>query len=163
MIYRLLSSICLIVGFLLLLVFSTGTLQFLMQLFTLILLTCLLLVFLMSLRSNQTPLITRYALLMDAEDSMAERRYTRQVTWLWVVFFFALWILKIGGLTDVSHTSRLVEGLFYSGSIVLFVGEFYVRQLFLPAHKGSSLWRFLYQLSQVSVKDVWQFDAQKAP
>ncbi len=161
MIYRILSSIGLIVGFFLLLVFSTGTLQFLMQLFTLVLLTCLLLVFLMSLRSNKTPLITRYALLMDADDSMAERAYTRKVTWLWVVFFFVLWFLKVDGLTDVNHSLGLVEGLFYSGSVVLFVGEFYARQLFLPAHKRSSLWRFLYQLSQVSVKDVWLFDAHK--
>lgn len=161
MIYRILSSIGLIVGFFLLLVFSTGTLQLLMQLFTLLLLSCLLLVFLMSLRSNQTPLITRYALLMDADDSIAERRYTRKVTWFWVVFFFALWILKIGGLTDVNYSSGLVEGLFYSGSVILFVGEFYARQLFLPAHKGTSLWRFLYQLSRVSVKDVWQFNTKK--
>ncbi|WP_019556924.1 COG4648 family protein [Thiomicrorhabdus arctica] len=161
MIYRILSSIGLIVGFFLLLVFSVGTLQFLMQLFALVLLSGMLLVFLMSLRSSQTPLITRYALLMGAENSMAERRYTRQVTWLWVVFFFILCVLKVDGLMDVNHTTGWVEGVFYSGSVVLFVGEFYVRQLFLPAHKGSSLRQFFYQLSQVSVKDVWQFDTQK--
>ncbi len=161
MIYRILSSIVLIVGFFLLLFFSQGTLQFLMELFTLILLTCLLLIFLVSLRANQTPMITRYALLMDADDSIDERRYTRQVTWLWVIFFFVLWFLKVDGLTDINHSLGLAEGLFYSGSIVLFVGEFYVRQLFFPAHKGTSLWCFLYQLSQVSVKDVWLFDAHK--
>lgn len=161
MIYRILSSIGLIVGFFLLLVFSQGSLQFLMQLFTLVLLTCLLFVFLMSLRANQTPMITRYALLMDADDLMAERSYTRQVTWIWVVFFFVLWFLKVDGLTDVNHSSGVVEGLFYSGSVVLFVGEFYARQLFLPAHKGTSLWRFIYKLSHVSVKDIWHFDTKK--
>lgn len=161
MIYRILSSIGLIVGFFLLLVFSTGALQSFMQLFTLVLLTCLLLIFLMSLRANQTPLITRYALLMDAEDTMGERRYTRQVTWLWVVFFLALWFLKVDGLMDVNHSSGLVEVLFYSGSVVFFVGEFYARQLFLPAHKGTSLWCFLSQLSQVSVKELWLFDHKK--
>lgn len=161
MIYRVLSSIGLVVGFLLLLSFSTGMLQFLMQLLSFVLLSGLLLVFLMSLRTHKTPIITRYALLMDGDDVMAERRYTRHVTWLWVVFFLALWLLKVGGMTDVNPSLGLVEGLFYSGSVVLFVGEFYARQLFLPAHKGSSLWRFLSQLSQVSVKDVWRFDAKR--
>jgi uncharacterized membrane protein len=159
--YRIFISIGLIVAFFLLLFLSTGSLQFLTQLFTLVLLTSVLLFFLSSLRANKTPIITRYALLMEAEDSIPERTYTRQVTWLWVIFFFVLCFLKVDSLL-VQHQALgigLIEGLFYMGSVILFVGEFYARQLFLPAHKGASLWRFLTQLTQVSVKDIWQFDA----
>ncbi len=161
MLYRVLSSIGVLVGSFFLLFFSTGTLQILTHLFTLLLLTSLLLVFLMSLRVGKTPIITRYSLLMNAEGSVSERKYTRIVTWFWAMFFFVLWLFKVGGLWRFDQTVGLVEGLFYIGSAALFVGEFYVRQLFLPAHRGSVLWRFLYQLSQVSVKEIWQFDHKK--
>lgn len=144
-----------------LLFFSTGGLLWGVNAVIFLLLTGVLLTFLMSLRAGKTPVITRYALLMNAEDTVAERKYTRIVTWVWVMFFSVLWGLKLNGLWDLNQTLGVVEGAFYMGSALLFVAEFYIRPLFLPAHKGAVLWRFLLQLSQVSVKEIWQFDAKK--
>lgn len=145
-----------------LIAFSSGALRTFFEFFTLVLLTTLFLFFLFSLRAESTPIITRYALLMDAEDSKQERRYTRVVTWVWVMFFLILLFVKTGVsergplFGDFAHTDLI----FYIGSVGLFVGEFYIRQWFLPAHRGSSLFRFLSKLSQISLKRVWQFDTK---
>ena len=157
---RILVSLLFAVGFCLLLFFSRGVLQWLVQLFTLGILSGLSVVALMSLMKNRTPIITRYALLMGADDTPEERSYTRKVTWGWALFFVILlglkWIAILGGTQ--TEGVGLVELFFYIGSVILFVGEFYIRQLCLPAHRGSSLWLFLTQLSQISPKQVWQFD-----
>lgn len=160
MVRRILVSLLFFTGFFLLLFFSTGVLQWLIQLFTLGVLSGLSVVVLMSLMKNRTPMITRYALLMGADDTPEERAYTRKVTWGWALFFVVLLGLKWGAILGGSQTEGvgLVELFFYIGSVILFVGEFYIRQLCLPAHRGSSLWSFLFQLSQVSPKQVWQFD-----
>ena len=162
---RLFVGVLFFVSFFLLVAFSSGTVQWLIQLFTLGVLTGLSVIVVMSLMQNKTPMITRYALLMGAEDSPEERSYTRKVTWVWALFFIALLILKSEALLSDQLATSLgfVELVFYAGSGVLFVGEFYIRQWFLPAHRGSSLWSFLHQLSQVSPKEVWEFDAKGEP
>lgn len=159
---RLFVSGTLVLFFLALLLFSSGILQLLLQLFTFAVLTLLMFVMLGSLTGKSTPMITRYALLMGAEDSTEERAYTRKVTWFWFGFFVLLLGLKLSVLSGgLANTAGGVELLFYLGSAVLFVGEFYLRPLFLPAHKGSSFWQFILQLGQVSPKEIWQFDSKK--
>ena len=157
---RIIVSLLFIVGFFLLLFFSSGILHWLLQLFTLGVLSGLSVVVLMSLMKNRTPIITRYALLMGADDTPEERSYTRKVTWGWALFFVVLLGLKWVAILGETQTEGfgLVELFFYVGSVILFVGEFYIRQLCLPAHRGSSLWSFLLQLTQISPKQVWQFD-----
>jgi len=127
---------------------------------TFILLTLLLLLFGLSLLKGKTPIITRYALLINAEDTVKERNYTRIVTWFWFGFLISLWLLKINVL--LLHVALVsvpyLEVYFYLGSLVLFIGEFYVRQLFLPKHRGSSLSRFLLELAQIPLKKIWLFD-----
>jgi len=134
--------------------------KFLIESFTFILLALLLTLFGWSLLKDKTPIITRYALLMDAEDTFAERRYTRIVTWVWLGFLLSLWLLKLNSL--FFHLAFLslnyIAVLFYLGSVVLFTGEFYIRQIFLPHHRGSSLLTFLYLLSKIPLKQIWQFD-----
>ncbi len=159
---RMLVSGALVLFFLALLLFSSGVLQLLLQLFTFVVLTLLMVVILLSLTGKSTPIITRYALLMGAEDSAEERSYTRKVTWFWFGFLVLLFGLKLSAFTGgLTNTTGGVELMFYLGSGVLFVGEFYLRPLFLPAHKGSSFWRFILQLGQVSPKEIWQFDSKK--
>ena len=132
----------------------------LIESFTFILLTLLLTLFAWSLLKDKTPIITRYALLMDAEDTFAERQYTRIVTWVWLSFLLSLWLLKLTSL--FFHFTFLslsyIAVLFYLGSVVLFIGEFYIRQIFLPHHRGSSLLTFLYRLSKIPLKQIWLFD-----
>ena len=133
---------------------------FLIESFTFILLTLLLTLFAWSLLKDKTPIITRYALLMDAEDTFAERRYTRIVTWVWLGFLLSLWLLKLNSLFFhlAFLTLSYIVVLFYLGSVILFIGEFYIRQIFLPHHRGSSLLTFLYRLSKIPLKQIWQFD-----
>lgn len=157
---RIFVSLLFIVGFFLLLFFSSGIMRWLLQLFTLAVLSGLSVIVLMSLMKNRTPMITRYALLMGADDTPEERSYTRKVTWGWALFFVTLLGLKWVTILGETQTEGfgLVELFFYGGSVILFVSEFYIRQLCLPAHRGSSLWSFLFQLTQISPKQVWQFD-----
>ncbi len=145
------------------LLFSTGVFQFILQTVTFTIVVILMLVFLSSLVKGKTPIITRYALLIGAEDSLEERAYTRKVTWLWCCFLVALFTVKLAGFLDYSLTERvgLVELVFYMGTAVLFAGEFYIRPLFLPKHRGSSLWPFIVQLGHISFKDIWLFDSIK--
>lgn len=143
-------------------VFSSGALRTFVSFFTQIVLVLLFLSFLLSLRAERTPFITRYALLMGAEDSYQERRYTRVVTWVWVMFFLLLLLLKLATAQEAHWFIgfSFVDPVFYAGSVVLFIGEFYIRQLFLPAHRGSSLFAFLYKLTKIPLKRVWDFDAK---
>ena len=76
-----------ITGLLFGLLFLCGeTVKLLVTTGTFILLTLLLLLFGLSLLKGKTPIITRYALLMNAEDTVKERNYTRIVTWFWFGF-----------------------------------------------------------------------------
>lgn len=142
--------------------FSTGFTKLLIEWVTIILIIVLFIFFISSLHREKTPIITRYALLMGAEDCVEEHRYTRKVTWLWTAFLFLLLLFKSGLLSEhLNHLfSEYLITFFYIGSVFLFVSEFYIRQLVLPAHKGSSLLTFFYQLSKVSMRDVWQFDSK---
>ncbi len=159
-----LSGISLLL-FLGLFLFSSGYFQFVLQAFTFAVLVMLMVVFLSSLVASKTPVITRYALLMGAEDSIEERVYTRNVTWLWCFFLMLLFIVKLAGFIGhpLTETEGGVELVFYIGSAVLFAGEFYIRPLFLPQHKESSFWQFILQLGQISFKEIWQFDFKKEP
>ncbi len=144
--------------------FSTGILQLILQLFSLSLLALFMLFFTVSLFGERTPIITRYALLMGAEDCNAERIYTRKVTWIWAVFLMLLIGSKLSYLWGYSElfASGRIELLFYLGSLLLFITEFYVRQWYLPQHRGSSLIKFFSLLTQVSFKEIWLFDKIKS-
>jgi len=138
--------------------------QFLIEFFTFVLLTLLIVLFAWSLRQNKTPIITRYALLMGAEDTLYELKYTKIVTWVWLAFLSSLYLLKLNSL--FFHLTFLslndIEIFFYLGSVILFIGEFYIRQIFLPHHKGSSLLSFLFQLSKIPLKHILQFDKDQS-
>lgn len=163
MIFKILSSLVFLMVLVLLFQLSEGGFQWAIQLFIVLVLFVFMIFFLSSLRANKTPIITRYALLMGAEESVEELSYTRKVTWVWVLFLMALLILKSQTFLGSQSITGLgfVELTFYIGSGVLFVGEFYIRSWFLPAHRGGSLWSFLKQLSQISFKEVWLFDVDK--
>lgn len=140
--------------------YSEGIIFFIVSNFSVIILSFLLFFFSHSLLKNQTPIITRFAKLLGAENSISESIYTRKVTITWLLFFASLLSYKILFLLEIVTFERrgLIEAMFYIGSAVLFVGEFYIRQFFLPAHRGTSLVIFLKSLSKVSFQSIWTFD-----
>ncbi|VAW49502.1 hypothetical protein MNBD_GAMMA03-1916 [hydrothermal vent metagenome] len=157
---RLFLSCFLVLFYLYFLLFGYDIIQLILQSVVFGLLMLLIIGFVWSLIGNNTPVITRYALLMGAEDSSAERRYTRKVTLVWVFFLMSLLFYKVCfflGVIEIGGRGFLEIG-FYLGSAALFVGEFYLRPFFLPSHKGSAFVPFLIGLGQVSFKALWQFD-----
>lgn len=160
MVYKFIWGLSITAGLFALFYWGRIEVKYIIESFTFILLTLLLTFFAWSLLKDKTPIITRYALLMDAEDTLAERRYTRIVTWVWLGFLLSLWLLKLNSLFFHFAVVSLnyIAVLFYLGSVVLFISEFYIRQVFLPYHRGSSLFTFLYRLSKIPLKQIWQFD-----
>jgi acyl-coenzyme A synthetase/AMP-(fatty) acid ligase/uncharacterized membrane protein len=49
-----------------------------------------------TLRQNKTPLITQFAQILHAQNSADMLRYTRRVTWVWVLFFVAMCVISLG-------------------------------------------------------------------
>ncbi|GEM_PF-2536799 len=157
---KLLLSLLMTLLYIYFLMFGDDIVQRVLQSLLFGLLVLLIIGFSWSLTKNNTPIITRYALLMGAENTAEERGYTRKVTMVWVLFLMGLLFYKVClflGITDVGGNGFLEIG-FYLGSAALFVGEFYVRPFFLPRHKGSSFIQFLVGLGQISFKQLWQFD-----
>ena len=157
---RIIISLILLGFFLLGLFYTTGLLHLVLQWFSLSLLTLFMFFFASSLFRDRTPIITRYALLMGAKDCYEERAYTRKVTWIWTVFLLLLTAFKLTYLCGCAELFAFgrVELVFYLGSLLLFITEFYVRQRVLPHHRGSLLMQFLSQLSRISFRDIWLFD-----
>ncbi|VAW49713.1 hypothetical protein MNBD_GAMMA03-383 [hydrothermal vent metagenome] len=158
--FKLLLSFLMGVLYVYFLIFGHDVIQLILQGVVFGLLFLLVLGFSWSLMKNNTPIITRYALLMGSEDTIDERRYTRKVTVVWVLFFMVLLLYKVFiflEMTDIGQNG-LLEIYFYLGTGVLFMVEFYVRPFFLPSHKGNSFISFLIGLSQISLKNIWQFD-----
>jgi len=160
MVYKFIWGLIITMGLFSLFYWGGAEVKIFVESFTFILLTLLLTLFAWSLLNDNTPIITRYALLMDAEDTASELKYTRIVTWFWLGFLLSLWLFKVNSLFFHFAFISLsyIAVIFYLGSIVLFIGEFYIRQIFLPYHRGSSLLSFLYRLSKIPLKQIWQFD-----
>ncbi|MGC9386571.1 MAG: hypothetical protein ACP5D0_06465 [Hydrogenovibrio sp.] len=96
----LLFPAAIIITVLSLLLFADGWLLTLVQTVSILLFLFIYGLFLHSLRPGQTPLITRYAILMDAELTPRDLGYTHGVTWAWVI------------LLSVILLSKLWDGLF---------------------------------------------------
>lgn len=147
-----------------LLIFATGWLRDLLQITSLILLLAIYALFISSLGFKQTPLISRYALLMDPEIGDRELRYTRKVTWAWVILLSLLFIGKIAVL--FFNTEWYVFGyplhpfldvLFLLCSASLFIGELYLRRWVFPEKTHDSFMQFIEKTRQISLSDIWKF------
>lgn len=160
----LLFPAAIIITVLSLLLFADGWLRILVQTASILLFLFLYGLFIQSLLPGQTPLITRYAILMDAELTPRDLGYTRGVTWAWVILLSVillskLWDGLLGGrwvLFDQDLTDYIEVG-FFLGSTLLFVGELYLRRWVFPDKPPETLLQFIRQTSKVSLKDIWQF------
>lgn len=87
-----------------------------------------------SLLPGRTPLVTRMASLLHPEHNAARNRYTRQVTWAWVIYLgtiaIASVVLFLGGWTIA--WSWLANVLTLPLLALMFVVEFGIRRYKLP-------------------------------
>ncbi|WP_373019567.1 hypothetical protein [Thiomicrorhabdus sp.] len=157
-----------ILSLLLLLYLSSGWLKTLMQFLTLGILLMVYSLFISSLLPKKTPLISRYALLMDDSVGKDELNYTRKVTWAWVILLTWILVAKADALffqqtwLETPFSNHL-DILSFAGMAVLFLGEFYLRKRLFPNKDHGSIGRFVGDISKISLKTIWQFQPQHSP
>jgi uncharacterized membrane protein len=114
------------------------------------------LVFLRSLRPGGTPLITRYALSMGAQDTPQVHRYTRSVTRTWALMCAILAVTStlLALLAPVQLWSLFANGLSYLLLAALFVLEYPVRRLVLGNQTRPGFFRYLLDLTRLDHRQV---------
>lgn len=82
-----------------------------------------------TLRSGQTPLVSRLASLVHGQLSPALARYTRQVTWAWTLYFSSMTLvsLLLFWLAPIAVWSVFANLLSLPLLILMFVAEYGVR------------------------------------
>ncbi len=87
-----------------------------------------------TLRSNQTPMISRFARMVHGDLSPALIRYTRSVTWAWALYFGGIVgvSLLLFWLAPIPVWSTFANLLGIPLLVLMFVGEFAVRCYVLP-------------------------------
>ena len=104
-----------------------------------------------TLRYGATPLIEQIARRSSPTLSPRLRRYTRRLTAIWCAYFIAAAIATaLSHITGAGGYARLSLGL-WSATVLLFVGERWLRRLFFPGesfpglrqqlHDTWSIWR----------------------
>lgn len=107
-------------------------------------LVALAVVFGRTLRPGQTPLIERIARVGLPAMPAALQRYTRSLTALWCGWF----LVAAGALVWLQPGTALGGALAWAGTIVLFVGEHWLRPFFFPGLRFPGLAQ--------QVRDTWQ-------
>ncbi|MDE2253147.1 MAG: hypothetical protein KGL42_02615 [Betaproteobacteria bacterium] len=100
--------------------------------------TLLALLFGSSLRRGRVALITQFALLAhDGHISARTSRYTRGLTWAWTVFFAVMALVSTALFLVAAPAvwSLFADVLVAPLVAIMFVGEYAVRVLVLPAHE----------------------------
>ena len=96
-----------------------------------------------TLRSDQTPLIERFARVSNPAMSPEFCTYTRRLTGIWCAYFICAAVAS--GFANYAPVST---GMFiWMGTVVLFVGEHRLRPLFFPGQTFPGL------LQQI--RDTW--------
>ena len=102
-----------------------------------------------TLLPGRVPLITRIATALDGPLSPQRARYTRSVTWLWVLALGLILLLTVGLLLFWSPRAWSVFANFISYGLLaaLFVGEYAYRRLRFPEHTPLNFRAFLRSVS----------------
>jgi uncharacterized membrane protein len=127
---------------------------------SILLMTGLSLLFGYSLLPDKTPVITRYALLIDGKLSKEERLYTKIITAVWTILFITLILGKIYSLWILS----LEPALTYLTVILIagvFIGEFTLRKRLFEHHKNRKLLPFINAIIRISWKDILNYSDNK--
>lgn len=139
-----------------------GNVQFLLYIPSILILLSLFVLFSHSLLANQTPLITRYALMISDKDKLDDRhfQYSRSVTIVWSVFFL---LMAITSITLAIFFSIEIWSLFsnvisYILMSTLFILEFFYRRHHLSniASVENSFFEFVGKVIKIRPNDMKQ-------
>jgi uncharacterized membrane protein len=112
-----------------------------------------------SLRAEGTPVVTRLAAVIRAEQLSTEiRSYTRKATIAWSVFFLAMLMasLMLGLWAPLEIWSWFSNFLAYVLIAVMFIVEYLVRRHSLQDHVDYSFLQFLRNLRRVDYRHVFK-------
>ncbi len=106
----------------------------------------LLLLFGQSLKAGETPLITRYAQILDGELSQELKNYTRYVTRIWVLFFFLMLIesVALAMYASVETWSLFTNVINYLLIAVLFLSEYVYRKIRFNQQTNNNFFQFVW-------------------
>lgn len=106
--------------------------QHLIYLPPLLILFGLFILFAQSLTAGQTPLITRYAIMLSNKDKIDDRhnRYTRLLTLIWAIFFLSMAItsISLAIFSSLETWSLFTNVISYALITAFFVIEFFIRK-----------------------------------
>jgi uncharacterized membrane protein len=102
-----------------------------------------------SLLPGRVPLITRIAASMDGPLSPERSRYTRSVTWVWVLTLSLILLVTVSLILLWSPAAWSIFANFISYALLalLFVGEYGYRRLRFPEHAPLNFRAFLRSVS----------------
>ena len=102
-----------------------------------------------SLLPGRVPLITRIAASMDGPLSPERSRYTRSVTWVWVLMLSLILLVTVSLILLWSPAAWSIFANFISYALLalLFVGEYGYRRLRFPEHAPLNFRAFLRSVS----------------
>ena len=105
-----------------------------------------------TLRPGETPLVTRFAILLNGRPEPRVVSYTRRVTRLWTLFFvlLALESLLLALFAPLEIWSLFVNILNYLLAGLLFAGEYFYRIRHLDDLEHTGFFRFVRNLSRVT-------------
>lgn len=126
-------------------------LYFLMYLPPVVVSLGLLLLFGRTLQSGSTPLIARYARLLDGELNQEMLRYTRRVTQIWTIFFLVMLIESIGMaiFAPVAIWSLFANVLNYAAIGILFIAEYIYRHRVYTDLPKTGFFQFILKIAKV--------------
>jgi len=105
-----------------------------------------------TLRPGETPLITRFAILLNGRPEPRVVSYTRRVTRLWTLFFvlLALESLLLALFAPLEIWSLFVNILNYLLAGLLFAGEYFYRIRHLDDLEHTGFSRFVHNLFRIA-------------
>jgi len=105
-----------------------------------------------TLLPGETPLITRFAILLSGRLEPGVPSYTRRVTWLWTLFLvlLALESILLALFAPLEVWSLFVNILNYLLAGLLFAGEYFFRIRYLNDLQHPGFSRFVHNLSRVA-------------
>lgn len=109
-----------------------------------------------TLRTGQTPLLTRIAILTDGQISDQVLAYTRKLTIFWSLVFLFLTIesILLAMLAPLELWSLFTNVLNYIFILVLFIVEYFVRRRVLHEWRGRNLRQFIESLTKLRFRNV---------
>jgi uncharacterized membrane protein len=111
-----------------------------------------------SLFKNNTPVITRFALLIKGELSERQKLYSRQASVAWAIFMFLLWIeaMLVALFFDIEFWSLMVNFVNYVLVILMFIAEFMVRRIVLKGDDDLTFLEFLKSMGKIKINHVFR-------